>query len=70
MLVNALLLTPKVSTHSRAEAAAANAFNAVAAFVFQHTAARRRLRPLILNNLDIKSFNTQPRGGGCIRHLL
>ena len=61
MLVNALLLTPKVSTHSRAEAAAANAFNAVAAFVFQHTAARRRLHTTSIVTWDCVGVSTHSR---------
>ena len=57
----------KVSTHSRAEAAALTLLTCLFAHRFQHTAARRRLP---LNNGDnrqsINCFNTQPRGGGCL----
>ena len=34
--------------------------------MFQHTAARRRLRKQIDSDFDSRiSFNTQPREGGC-----
>ena len=37
---------------------------------FQHTAARRRLHLLISYKHHLSSFNTQPRGGGCIVYKL
>ena len=63
-----------VSTHSRAEVAAIPIIGDFFSFLFQHTAARRRL-PLTPNFIagDLVRFNTQPRGGGCQnlrRHIL
>ena len=55
----------KVSTHSRAEAAANDVDSAVSEEAFQHTAARRRLHIRVPSIDTFKSFNTQPRGGGC-----
>ena len=60
-------ITPEVSTHSRAEAAAQLRQLRQLYHRFQHTAARRRLP--IINQLITTcrhSFNTQPRGGGCL----
>ena len=54
-----------VSTHSRAEAAANDVDSAVSEEAFQHTAARRRLHIRVPSIDTFKSFNTQPRGGGC-----
>ena len=34
-------------------------------YMFQHTAARRRLPRIPINPNHRTSFNTQPRGGGC-----
>ena len=55
-----------VSTHSRAEAAASWITLLHHLKLFQHTAARRRLHLKNPNNFKrSRSFNTQPRGGGC-----
>ena len=59
-------MTQEVSTHSRAEAAAFCPRVSAGAKLFQHTAARRRLRGVIFEiQPTVKGFNTQPRGGGC-----
>ena len=59
-------ITPDVSTHSRAKAAAGSSLRFVARFcLFQHTAARRRLLTFKLVSAKHPSFNTQPREGGC-----
>ena len=57
-----------VSTHSRAEAAASSQTNQKSNWLFQHTAARRRLRWGISFRSAWICFNTQPRGGGCFNH--
>ena len=57
--------TARVSTHSRAEAAAYTRHHQKAEKLFQHTAARRRLQIIQASKAAGKSFNTQPRGGGC-----
>ena len=61
-------LQKEVSTHSRAEAAAFRiALYLQFDTMFQHTAARRRLRTTdLLDYCQNFSFNTQPRGGGCV----
>ena len=58
-----------VSTHSRAEAAASTVVFRSALPLFQHTAARRRLLTSLGLFYMIASFNTQPRGGGCIKNI-
>ena len=37
---------------------------------FQHTAARRRLLLVTIWLRILMSFNTQPRGGGCLCHRI
>ena len=55
-----------VSTHSRPKAAAADLPAPTITGVFQHTAARRRLRAIPEKRLaSLCSFNTQPPEGGC-----
>ena len=53
--VDKILLTP-VSTHSRAEAAACRIIRVVLVTLFQHTAARRRLRCHRRNRLRSLKF--------------
>ena len=38
--------------------------------MFQHTAARRRLAPLLVRPAPINGFNTQPPEGGWLRGLI
>ena len=56
----------QVSTHSRPKAAAANPATTASKRVFQHTAARRRLRQIAQHIFPTVCFNTQPPEGGCI----
>ena len=53
-----------VSTHSRPKAAGLIPCRLSVDFEFQHTAARRRLATLAVNNSVQISFNTQPPEGG------
>ena len=57
-----------VSTLSRAEAAAYNRLSTcLQFFLFQHSAARRRLLAALKVGVRYQCcFNTQPRGGGCV----
>ncbi len=54
-----------VSTHSRPKAAAALSKQYVSVELFQHTAARRRLRFRAMSVKEAACFNTQPPEGGC-----
>ena len=54
-----------VSTHSRPKAAASLPKEFSGSKMFQHTAARRRLRQPTLSTPANISFNTQPPEGGC-----
>ena len=60
------VLTQAVSTHSRAEAAAIGKNQLVAHnFVSTHSRAEAAALRLLLLPTRRRSFNTQPRGGGC-----
>ena len=54
-----------VSTHSRPKAADRVVSQWWGQYLFQHTAARRRLSANLLRRAPQKSFNTQPPEGGC-----
>ena len=56
----------KVSTHSRPKAAEILSFRVWFRYVFQHTAARRRLRHKGQFSDGLESFNTQPPEGGWV----
>ena len=57
----------KVSTHSRAEAAAARRNGGlINAGVSTHSRAEAAATIRIYSNNRLNSFNTQPRGGGCL----
>ena len=59
----------RVSTHSRAKAAAFQFAFSNSLKMFQHTAARKRLPTCQKMTLSKKSFNTQPRESGCLKFL-
>ena len=56
-----------ISTHSRAKAAGSPIFSPAKKWVFQLTAARRRLVLFRLGVVDFDDFNSQPREGGWCR---
>ena len=61
------VLSLGVSTHSRTKAAALRDLVMRDSYMFQHTAARRRLlRQKVKTAYNMLSFNTQPHEGGCI----
>ena len=66
-LISRLFRPALVSTHSRPKAAESTpALFMTQMYLFQHTAARRRLSPLINTAAARHGFNTQPPEGGCI----
>ena len=69
-LSSVMLSTDKqVSTHSRPKAAGRCWTTERTVFLFQHTAARRRLACPDWKERIIGSFNTQPPEGGCYRSV-
>ena len=59
------ILGRRVSTHSRPKAAALTNGRLLNGRWFQHTAARRRLHGIAVNQMRGHRFNTQPPEGGC-----
>ena len=59
-----LVFVPFVSTHSRLKAAGHYQTHRAALHLFQHTAARRRLKFIICVCIIVARFNTQPPEGG------
>ena len=62
-----VLVRTGVSTHSRPKAAGSRLRACASSWLFQHTAARRRLASSIVCNIGACSFNTQPPEGGCLQ---